>query len=151
MIRVKYVASHSQLVNSRINQEVCVINDPLARPTALPVRDHYFCLKLIHSANPKSRPVGITVFAHVVRTSVRPHFSNLDKTKQKTMFATGVTMVCPSGSLMTPVLYVLFCEVFGKYEYLYKRTKQSSLPTVTVGRPSVSILSARLHEYFKFF
>ena len=46
-------------------------------------------LLLIHSANPKSRPVGIIVFVHVVR----PHFSNLEKTKQqKTMFATGVTM-----------------------------------------------------------
>ena len=36
---------------------------------------------LIHSANPKSRPVGIIVFAHVVRPSVRPHFSNLEKNK----------------------------------------------------------------------
>ena len=48
---------------------------------------------LIHSANPKSRPVGIIVFAHVVRPSVRPsdrsHFSNLEN---KTKFATCVTM-----------------------------------------------------------
>ena len=44
---------------------------------------------LIHSANPKSRPEGI-VFAYVVRLSVRPHFTNLEK--QNTMFATGVTM-----------------------------------------------------------
>ena len=52
--------------------------------------------KLIHSANPKSQSVGIIVFAHVVRpsvrtrvhTSVRPHFSNLEKQ----MFATGMTM-----------------------------------------------------------
>ena len=35
--------------------------------------------RLIHSANPKSRPVRIIVFAHVVRPSIRPHFSNLEK------------------------------------------------------------------------
>ena len=34
---------------------------------------------LIHSTNPKSRLVGIVVFAHHVRPSVRPHFSNLEK------------------------------------------------------------------------
>ena len=49
---------------------------------------------LIHSANPKLRQVGIIVFAHVVRTSVRPSpLFKFRKTKQqKTMFATGVTV-----------------------------------------------------------
>ena len=46
--------------------------------------------KLIHSANPKSRPVGIIVFAHVVRPS--KHFKSIKTKQQKTMFATGVTM-----------------------------------------------------------
>ena len=47
--------------------------------------------KLIHSANPQSRPVGIIVFAHVVRPSV-PTFQNLEKqNKAKPMFATGET------------------------------------------------------------
>ena len=35
--------------------------------------------KLIHSANPKSRSVGIIFFAHAVRPYVRTHFSNLEK------------------------------------------------------------------------
>ena len=38
---------------------------------------HFFVL--IHSANPKSRPLGTIVYAHVVRPSVRPNFSNLAK------------------------------------------------------------------------
>ena len=44
---------------------------------------------LIPSADLQSLPVGIIVFAHVVRPSVRPTFQN--KTK-KTMFATGETV-----------------------------------------------------------
>ena len=49
---------------------------------------------LIHSANPQSWPVGIIVFAHVVRTSVRPSplFKSRKTKQQKTTFATGVTM-----------------------------------------------------------
>ena len=47
---------------------------------------------MIHSANPQSRPVGIIVFAYVVRPSV-PTFQNLAKqNKVKTMFATGKTV-----------------------------------------------------------
>ena len=47
---------------------------------------------LIHSADPQSRPVGIIVFAHVVRTSV-PTFQNLAKqNKTKTMSAIGQTV-----------------------------------------------------------
>ena len=42
--------------------------------------------RLIHSADPQSRQVGIIVFAHVVRlyfrSSVRPHCSKSRKTKQ---------------------------------------------------------------------
>ena len=45
---------------------------------------------LIHSANPQSRPVGIIVFAHVVRPS--PLFKSRKTKQQKTIFATGVTM-----------------------------------------------------------
>ena len=55
---------------------------------------------LIHSADPKSRLVGIIVFAHVVR----PHlFSKSSKTKQCSLLAR--MWVWPSGSLMTPVLF----------------------------------------------
>ena len=56
----------------------------------------FFIRYLIHSANPQSRPVGIIVFAHVVRsyvsTSVRPHFSKQNQFQAKTMFATGETV-----------------------------------------------------------
>ena len=37
---------------------------------------------LIHSADPQSRPVVIIVFTHVIRTSVRSHFSKSSKAKQ---------------------------------------------------------------------
>ena len=55
---------------------------------------HLGTFQLIHSANPKSRPVGIIVFAHVVRPSDRPSplFKSRKTKQQKTMFATGVTM-----------------------------------------------------------
>ena len=47
-------------------------------------------IELIHSANPQSMPVGIIIFAHVVRQSVGPHFSKLVKqNKVNTMFTTG--------------------------------------------------------------
>ena len=47
---------------------------------------------LIHSADPHARPVGIIVFAHIVRLSV-PTFQNLAKqNKAKLMFATGETV-----------------------------------------------------------
>ena len=42
---------------------------------------------------PQSRPAGIIVFAHVVRSFVRPHFlKSSTQNKQKTMFATGETV-----------------------------------------------------------
>ena len=44
---------------------------------------------LIHEANTQSRPVVIIVFAHVVRSSVRPHFSK-KKFQAETMFAVGL-------------------------------------------------------------
>ena len=49
---------------------------------------------LIHSANPQSRPVGIIVFAHVVRPSVRssPLFKSSKTKQQETIFATGVSV-----------------------------------------------------------
>ena len=47
---------------------------------------------LIHLANPQPRPLVITVFAHVVRTYVRAHFSNLANKKQHKMVATGETV-----------------------------------------------------------
>ena len=61
--------------------------------------------------NPKSRPVGIIVFAHIVRTSVRPSplFQSRKTKQQKTIcFLLAWLWVWPSGSLMTSVLYELF-------------------------------------------
>ena len=54
---------------------------------------------LIHSADPQSLPVGIIVFAHVVRTN---------KTKRKQCSLLARLWIWPSGSLMTPVLYSIF-------------------------------------------
>ena len=48
--------------------------------------------QLIQSADPQSRPVVIIVFAHLVRSSVRPHFSKQNKFQAKAMFATGETV-----------------------------------------------------------
>ena len=50
--------------------------------------------KLIHSADPQSRPVVIIIFGHVVRPFVRPSplFKSRKTKQQKTMFATGVTL-----------------------------------------------------------
>ena len=52
--------------------------------------------KLIHEADPQSRPVVLIVFAHVVRPyvrpSVRPHFSKQNKFQAKTMIATCETV-----------------------------------------------------------
>ena len=57
---------------------------------------HYRLWILIHEADPQSRLVVIIVFAHFVR----PHFSKQNKLER--------LWVWPSGSLMTPVLFVLF-------------------------------------------
>ena len=66
-------------------------------------------VKLIHSANPKSWPVGIIVFAHVVYPSVRPHFSNLEKQNNRQQCSLLAWLwVWSSGSLMTPVLW-MYC------------------------------------------
>ena len=47
-----------------------------------PVFLYLFQWVLIHSADPQSRPIGIIVFTHVVRTSVRPNFTKSSITKQ---------------------------------------------------------------------
>ena len=59
---------------------------------------YIFTFLLIHSADPQSRRVGIIVFTHVVRPSVRPSvrtFQNLvkqTKFKVNTMFTTGAAV-----------------------------------------------------------
>ena len=61
---------------------------------------------LIHWADLQSWSVVIIVFAHVVCTSVRPHFSKSSKTKQiirKKYSLLARLWVWPRGSLMTPV------------------------------------------------
>ena len=47
---------------------------------------------LIHEVDPQSRTVVIIVFAHVVRSSVRPHYSKQTKFLAQAMFATGETV-----------------------------------------------------------
>ena len=47
---------------------------------------------LIHEADPQSRLIVIIVFAHVVRLSVRHHFSKQNNFQAKTVFATGETV-----------------------------------------------------------
>ena len=49
-------------------------------------------LQLIHSANPKSRPVGIIVFTRCLSVRPSPLFKSRKTKLQKTMFTTGVTM-----------------------------------------------------------
>ena len=60
-------------------------------------------LLLIHMARPKSRPVVIIVSAHV-RPS--PLFTKQTNFKQKNVRYWRDLWVRPSGSLMTPVLYL---------------------------------------------
>ena len=72
--------------------------------------------QLIHSANPKSRPVGINVFAHVVRPS--PLFKSRKTKQQKTMFATGVTMGLAEWIINDTCLLI---EYFWTFSYLQKR------------------------------
>ena len=47
---------------------------------------------LILEADLQSRPVVIIVFAHVLRPSVRPHFSKQSKFQAKTLFTTARTV-----------------------------------------------------------
>ena len=77
----------------------------LCRPGLL---DHL--VLLIHSADPQSWSVVIILFAHVVRMSVirRPstfQYKTNFKWKQCSLLAMARLWVCPSGSLMTPVLF----------------------------------------------
>ena len=57
---------------------------------------------LIHSAKPQSRPIGIIVFAHVVRTSVHPFplFKSSKRKQRKQCSLLARLWVWPSGSLM---------------------------------------------------
>ena len=75
---------------------------------------------LIHSANPKSRPVGIVVFAHVVRTSPLSNLAKQNNRKQCSLLAW--LWVWPSGSLMTPVL---FTNIFGNRQQIVLKSNMS--------------------------
>ena len=70
---------------------------------------------LIHSADVQSLLVVITIFAHSVCNSVRPHFSKSSKTKQFSYENSDLywpwIVDLPSGSLMTLVLLLLLFEV----------------------------------------
>ena len=63
---------------------------------------------LIHEADPQARPVVINVFAHVVRSHVSlsiPLFKTKQNSSENNVRCILARLwVCPSGSLMTPVL-----------------------------------------------
>ena len=62
----------------------------------------FHCL-MIHSTDPQTRPIVISISAHVVRPSV----TKQNKRRVKIMITTGGTVGWPSGSLMTPTLFAL--------------------------------------------
>ena len=66
-------------------------------------------LLLIHSANPKLRPVGIIVFAHVVRPS--PLFKSRKTKQRRTMFAIGVTMGLAEWIIDDTCLCLIYCSI----------------------------------------
>ena len=42
-----------------------------------------YTIRLIHEAEPQSRPVVITILARVVRQYIRPHFFKISQNKTK--------------------------------------------------------------------
>ena len=62
---------------------------------------------------PKSRPVGIIVFAHVVRPS--PLFKSRKTKQQKTMFATGVTIDLAEWIINDTCIVI---NIFAKHMYM---------------------------------
>ena len=66
-------------------------------------------LPLIHEADPHSRPVVIIVFAHIVRPSpLFKIYQNKTNFKRKQCSLLARLWVWPSGSLMTPVLSIIY-------------------------------------------
>ena len=97
---------------------VCVAHGSgISVNTLLKLKTHVLLKTLlIYSANPKSRPVRIIVFAHVVRTYVYVRTSLLFKSRKqnnrKQYSLMAWLWVWPCGSLMTPVLSnILFPSV----------------------------------------
>ena len=71
-------------------------------------------LLLIHSADPQPRPVVIIVSKHVFRSYVRPSvpkFQNKTNFKRKQRSLLVRLCVWQSGSLMTPVLFIVSGEM----------------------------------------
>ena len=69
--------------------------------------NRYACLFFI---DPLGQP-KVIVFAHIVRPSVRPHFSNLEKQNNRKQYSLLAWLwVWLSGSLMTPVLFSFVAE-----------------------------------------
>ena len=90
---------------------------------------------LIHSANPKSRPVRIIVFAHVFKSR---------KTKQqKTSSLLSWLWVWPSGSLMTPVLSCSSLHFMAIRDCCCWKNKKSCL-TITLNRLGKNIGTSTL-------
>ena len=92
---------------------------------------------LIHKTNPQSRPVGITIFTHVVRPSVRLYartFQNRPKQNRSSLPAG--TVGWPSGSLMTPS----FCS----HTFLCPRSLLNLTGKINVGVLLISDISVTL-------
>ena len=80
--------------------------------------------QLIHEAYPQSRPVVIIVFVHVVRSSVRPHFSKQNNFQAKAMFSTGETVGLAEwiidDTCLVSICFLLFTSFFKKMGRTYK-------------------------------
>ena len=116
-------------------------------------------VKLIHSADPQTRPIVIATFTHVVRQSVRPFVPNF---QGKTMFATvgqaegiihGIWLVDPRGRPQSlPAGSDHYFHTECPSVRLSVRTsvpikiKRQSLPAGIVGWPSGSLMTPVLLE-----
>ena len=94
---------------------------------------------LIHSANPKSRPIGIIVFAHVVRPY--PLFKSRKTKRQKTMLATGVTMGLAEWIIDDTYLVYIIFFVSGFHGPLVWTTQSSCISGIARERSSMTLLT----------
>ena len=91
---------------------------------------------MIHSADPQSRPVVIIIFAHVVRSfvrpSVRPLFKSSTTKQQKIMVATGGTVGLVEWFIDDSCLVIIFftggsSEEDGGFGHQGEKTRYATL------------------------
>ena len=123
---------------------VCILDQVVARCFASHERKTFVFTKRRKKEekalfDPRGRStVVIIVFAHVIRSyvrpSVRPHFSqNKTNFKRKQCSLLARRWVWPSGSLMTPALFLfVFVEMF--LEYFYEKKGPSQQQQVVLCR-----------------